>query len=576
MLWCDVYDAAGTKLSDGPVLLMNASYSRVLDGSGSFSIAAPLTDDYAVQQLQSQRRVYIYTDAPELRLIGAGIITRLSKKMGAGGWSLACDGPDLMYELKTVNTLLNKQFNQEYAVDAIDQLVGLKEGWRVEAEPDTTAITARFDGSSALKAMQAICEQTGLHFRYFNNRVVQTGNFAANAGVTLINPDSSEADSEHTAIIDSLDVMEESEDIVNWIVPMGSGEGEAALSLQYVFGTPVLSTYSETINGVVTWYMRDDASIALYGERQKVVKFDVSPLDNTVQSKARASNQLHAAAQEYLDKNSMPQITYRVVVRNLQKGVLPGDQVRLLYFGPIRRDDGTVIPDERIDTMLYVIKIEERHSTDDTTWTFEVSNIDRKLPTETDIVLNNIEKADVMNVKPALTPSVFTYAMSDVCSHIKAASFYLQIDSSITKIIQVRLRILTAPIYNLFVLRYATTPDIQGYFLPYVVNRYPIVSVSQSDASGDLFSASPIGSRTQAATAEYDITDYILNTIPANADMGFRFVAFDAVEVMNTGPDLGLMTPSAMAQWSASNVEVSGGVVYATFTVLAVTQAIRS
>lgn len=585
MLWCDVYDAAGTRMGDGPVLLMGATVKRVLDGAGSISIEAPLTDDYAVTQLQSQRRVFIWTDVPQLRLVGAGIITRLSKKMGSGGWTLSADGPDLMYEFKFVNTLLNRQFDAAVAVEVLDTLVNLANGWILQSETDeTTGITARFDGSSALKAMQAICEQTGLHFRYVENRVVQAGYFGANSGVTLINPDSSNADSPYTAIIDSLSVLEESEDICNWLIPLGSGEGEAALTLEltsqafpYLSSPPV--KYSITgSEGDTQYYIKDDDSILLYGERRKVVKFDVSPLTNSLTDRILAANQLHVAATEYLDKNSMPQITYGVSVRRLEQRVLPGDKVRLMYLGPIRREDSTVVADERIDEMLFVIAVEERHSADDVTWRFEVSNIDRKLPGEADIVVNEIEQAKVRSVKPGLSPTVFVYSESDVCSHQKAARFYLNIDETITKIISVRLRIRTAPLYNLFRLFLGGGPTLFGYFLPTQVSRYPILSIEQTEVttSGTLFSVSGIGNRTDSVTQEWDITDYILNSTPvAPAEAGqYRFVAYDTVASLD-GADLAAFTPSTISVWSPAPVDASGGIVYATFTVLAVTQAIR-
>lgn len=86
MLWAEVFNADGTRAAEaaGPVLLMSASSSRNLDGAGSFTIEAPLADDDAVKQLLSQKRVYVYTDSPALRLVGAGIITRVNKKMASG------------------------------------------------------------------------------------------------------------------------------------------------------------------------------------------------------------------------------------------------------------------------------------------------------------------------------------------------------------------------------------------------------------------------------------------------------------------------------------------------------------
>lgn len=578
-LWCDVYNAAGTKQNTRPVLLMGASYTRMLDGAGSFTLEAPLTDDTAVTYLQSQRRVVIYTDVPKLRLVGAGIIARLSKKMGAGGWTLTADGPDLLHELKYVNTLLNRQFNAAYALDALDELVGLVTGWRLEAEPDETGITARFDGTSVLKAMQSICEQTGLHFRYKDNRVVQAGYFGADSGVTLINPDSANADSEHTALIDSLSVLEESEDICNWVIPLGSGEGEAALTLQNTsagFPYPTAPVQFEITgsDGQTQYYIKDDESIALYGERQKVVKFDVLPLDNSGNQKVLAANQLHAAATEYLAKNSMPQITYGMSARGLQKTVLPGDRIRLLYFGPIRREDSTIVPDEQIDQMLYVIKVVERHGADGVTWNFEVSNIDRKLPTEADIVQNEIEKAQVRNTKPGLTPSVFVYSMSDVYSHQKFGWLVLPNDETITKVISVKLRLRTSPCYNMSVFSWnAGSANIFGYFLPTQgTGRYPLITLDYFGGyAGQTRIAAGVGSRTESFTVEYDVTDYIVNGTAQES--GHVFIVTDVVQTLSPA-ELALFTPASIQPMGVPT-EASGGVIYATFTVLAVCQAIR-
>jgi len=75
-IWCDVYDASGNRLGQGPVTaITGAEIHRSLDGAGSWSMRCIGTDARALDLLTNERRVKIwFEDTGGVRMAGEGII----------------------------------------------------------------------------------------------------------------------------------------------------------------------------------------------------------------------------------------------------------------------------------------------------------------------------------------------------------------------------------------------------------------------------------------------------------------------------------------------------------------------
>ncbi len=113
---------------------------------------------------------------------------------------------------------------------------------------DTTGVTGDFygvfDGVSILKALQAIAAATGYHFRVEASRNIVFGTLGDAADLTIIQAgtltDSLE-DNNEIAILDQPLRQLTSEQITNWVLPLG--EGTPPLSLEYLIPS-ILSTES--------------------------------------------------------------------------------------------------------------------------------------------------------------------------------------------------------------------------------------------------------------------------------------------------------------------------------------------
>ncbi len=178
-------------------------------------------------------------DAPAVSLndreVGTGIIRNLQGSLEGGAYNLTLSGPDELDSLKRVNTLLNRLYTNVDTGDALDDLIALAAGWSIDYTGITGTLYAKFDGVSVLKAIQDIATQTGYHFRLNSSQAVKFGALADDSGKRILQaghalPQEAYAN-EDVLFIERLTWDERSDEIANWIVPLGKGEGEASITL---------------------------------------------------------------------------------------------------------------------------------------------------------------------------------------------------------------------------------------------------------------------------------------------------------------------------------------------------------
>lgn len=239
-VWADVLDASYNVLGSGPITtILSAQMTRVLDGPGEVSIQVPLGDARVQDAVDNERRLklWVYENGAK-RTIGIGILRKKQASETASGWVLVPSGPDQLDELRRVNTLLARIYDGDLVSEVVDDLVGLAGGWSA----DTTGLVldnnvyARFDGTSVLKSLQEICKQQGLHFRLDADREIALGPLGDAAPVRVIQAGhrvmQEVYENDAVALIDQLTCEEDSEAVANWIIPLGKGQGEAALTLE--------------------------------------------------------------------------------------------------------------------------------------------------------------------------------------------------------------------------------------------------------------------------------------------------------------------------------------------------------
>jgi len=575
-----VTNASGTTL--GTLDVQDVTITRVLDGPGTIQVNLPATDD--AKRLVAQRRrgqVWQYELAKAPVLIGEGIIV----SAGRNGGVIAIDMVDTLQELRDTSVLLNRQFDEDTLQTVADALVALVDGWTVTADDFDTLITARFDGVSVLKALQKIAIQNGLHLRLGDEaRALEIGAFGEGSGLILTHLERSPDEAPTYGIISDIRLIEESENVYNWILPIGAGEGEAALTLANSTRDFVESMTGA--DGRTIYYISDATSVAEYGTIQRTGTFkDIAPIANSTAAKVIAANALADAAYAELQRNATPQKTYSINLKYSPEIIRPGDKVRVLYRGDIRRDD----PDDLLDTATYalgdtidaqfwVTRISENYNAGgDVSIALTVSNIDQLMKDEATVIIGTIEDMQTRNLKPQTYPSSFVYCLYDIVgAGTTDAIFPLKLDNSITDIVRVTLQISTERIKSSTI--YAGGPvtggsaDIYGLYDAQYCDRYPTCNVYWWNGSSYelLAEFDVVGTTSSAETVLVDVTDYIRENDLYSTHL-FKVRSID--ETLSSSPDKQQVTPTGALEY-ASDVVFGGGQIQAIFTVIAISQAI--
>lgn len=525
-LWCDVYDASWRKVGDGPINLISASITRAFDGAGSITLDAPSTDKRVIQWLTNERRVKIYQIENNItRVVGTGIIRKVTKRSTAGSYTRSCSGPDALDELKRINTLLNRKYSDLPVADVADSLSVLA-GWTSTTESTVAnQITARFDGASILKALQTMTEQVGLHLRLSASidRQVEIGAFGQSIGLYITTPEIlafGAYGNAEIALVDSLTVTSDSEAVCNWIIPIGGGEGESALTLEHCTRTSPYPIETTVVDDKTLYFIQDAYSTDNYGDIQKVGQYkEISPLSNSDTATTLAANALYDAAVAYLQRAAVPQTTYSFSIKKCATVIRPGDRVHLAYRGVIRDLNGEELASEAVEGDFYVLKVTERLGEGGATITLEVSNIDKQMQSEAAIIVGAIESISLRNLKPMTYPYRESYSIERPVqqwdgqpSYTRYCTMPLKIDDTVTSITSVRVTIRSRGIYTYSV---DFGSAMNTYHIP-ISSKYPqdlslyINGIDVTTKYGGVWNPTPGNS---AVDVTLDISDDIINAI---------------------------------------------------------------
>jgi len=590
-LWAEVYDADWQKRADaeGPVNLVSASVTRVLDGCGTISFETLGTDERAIRLLTNEARVKIYVnDGGTIRQFCSGIIRKIRKSVSASGWTRSYEGPDALDELKRKTVLLNRQFQLNTVTDVATTLAAIA-GWSVATETAISGelMTARFDGVSVLKALQRVVELKGYHLREKPrplssfDRTLEIGLFGTDIGLTCLTLAQAVdiGDNDAIALIESLQVALESEDVINWLLPLGGGEGEAALTLQKSTRSGIQTTTGPA--GKTLYYITDAASVTLYGEIQKVATFkDINPIANSVAATQAAANALYDTARAYLDRAKARQDVYRMTLKKCRVLVRPGDKVRVLHRGDILDENGVEIPDEIVDGTFWVLKASERVGNDGSvTTSLEISNIDKQTQDAATLVVDAVERLEIRDrtVQPG-TITYETYRRDYICGSTNIgrnyqANFQLDIDSNITEVIKVVFKMSTESVYTLTE-PYEHSADLTR--LKALFNGSDLhprnlgVTVNEFDVTAEL--GGPWDPIPFSGVVELDITKYLFETAGGIRRTHYIYIYAGPYDdfIASHWPS-GAVVPRPMS----AEGEASAGIVNGRFFVIGSAQPIR-
>lgn len=424
-IWADIYDSAGNRLGAGPVQnLTRISVTRALDGIGSIRASAILTDERAAALLQNERRIRLYVEHNNItRELGRGVIRQIRRNISEGGFSLEVDGPDDLDELTRYNTLLGRSYSGLSVAGVAAALAGIA-GWSTLPTGADNIISARFDGASVFKALRELAEHQGLHIRRADlDKHIEIGPFGDSSGVRIQNAQSAEIETQFNdeiMLIDRLRIDQTSEAVANWIVPLGQGEGEAALTLaKTTRSSPYTVGQMIGPNGKTLYYLADQASIDLYGRIERVVTFkQIGAVSNSDADLVLAANALYDAAAAWLQRNSVRLDTYTCTARKPRKTIRPGQKIRLVYRGEIL-SEGRPYTYQDINAEFWVMEVTESVGESGHTIDLKLASIDREQQTAAQIVVGALESITIRNLRIQTYPNIrsFVYRREVDASH---------------------------------------------------------------------------------------------------------------------------------------------------------------
>lgn len=408
-----IYDASySTVLTDGPVFCTSARVERMLDRLGRCSVDIPASQTRALAQIDSRRviEVWVYPDVNEYerdgaraRKLGAFVVQEFALRESAGELVYSVSGVGTMQKLKDTITLPNLTYDNQTVSAILTSLAGLA-GWTASnaAALSSLNMSARFQGESVMKAYQFVCETQGVHFRESSSAsaTVEAGAFGADNGLSIqsapadLSEGATSADS--PLWIERVEILEQSAEIVNWVLPFGAGNGDAALSLVDSTRGGISST---SANGRTHYYITDAASVSSYGTIQKRMNFkQIVQIGETPTQRQRAANALYDAAYQWLQRHKDPYQSLKVTARNVHENIEVGDKIHVFYQGWVERPDSGRYQYADIDALYWVMGCVESVTNDGVSVSLTLATADRHETNAAGLVVGALDALDVQQV----------------------------------------------------------------------------------------------------------------------------------------------------------------------------------
>lgn len=449
----DVFNAAGVLQGSGPITnVLELRDTRRLDGIGEASFVLPAADPRnALIGAGSSFDLYDEMDG----YLGRYYFKNSSIRDNAGLAERTVNCYDALIEFSRTNVGFQRGYVFTTVEQVIEDLLILTPGWRHDIESGIGNTTVNYEGESVFAALDVLRDRWGRHFRLTTNTSVDKqldfGVFGEDSTIVLANlegqrqPDFNMA--RNIGIISSIQQSEDGDWVVNRVIPIGAGVGEASITIEgATLGSYTVQTGTNK-NGTFYYYLEDAASVAIYGVRPRVVNFTgIRPLSNNATDIQRAREALKLAAEAYLARHLSSKISYDLgEVYGLQQFPKMGDLIRLVYKGATE-EVGYI----DVNDTFYVMEMSRVRDADGVRRTsFAVSSTSDLRTSDRDVMVDVVR--DVRALKLDIQPYPFRYEVKDRdftggfpfpppdSSDWKKATFRFTIDNTVTTLTKVLL-----------------------------------------------------------------------------------------------------------------------------------------
>lgn len=448
--WVDIENASGARLGHGPLRASNWTQTEPLSASGRFSFSVSITDPNLDALLEKRIAICKYINQHgALLTFGGGVIDKITRVIAQdGSIAIKVEGNDLTRELtyRSVGTLDLSGVAGAGVSDAPRQIMALAPStWSLTNGYTLQAVYAGFDGETVLNALSRVGEHIGEHWRLDATRTIAwlgpATSFAA-SGVRAVqhaNQPVSVETSEVIALITGIEEVSDAADLISRVLPRGSGNGGAVLTLSAVTEA---APAGYTLNVPANYVMRNDTE-ATFDRIERVLDFkEIGPLSNTTPDVQAAANMLMQASVEHLRRYGAPQKFYQVSLANVSALLKPGTTIRVVYRKLV---DNVVLYD--LDDVFNVIEVEKEISPEGIhTSSITISTIDRLPQSDADYLARQSMQSKVLAAHQQLGVSVDTLTFRDEMDDGSGASFRFWIGDEYTSLQRCVLRFRVQPL----------------------------------------------------------------------------------------------------------------------------------
>jgi len=397
----DILNSSGEKLASGPLRAATSlSDTRKLDEAGTVEFSMPANDPRA-KYIASGTQFDIYDETDGY--LGRFTFKNFTTSDSNGEGILNVEAWDALRELSHYSTHFKRTYVNEAVEDVIDDLLSIVSGWTANTDTGIGNTTVSYEGESVARAVGMLRERFGQHYRLGDGTpgapVLDFGAFGDDSDVRLIYArdlvQSGFQNRPEIAIVETVSVLEDRDEIINRIIPLGAGQGTIQLTIEEAtLGSYAVQTGTND-DGSSFYYIEDSDSVAAYGLREAIMSMPkIRPITNSDANIINAANALKLTAEVALIQKKDPRKSYAVSVRGLRKDVKPGQKIRLSYVGSV---DGVSYIE--IEEDFYVLDITRRRTVSgDRTTALTISSIAEPRVSDVDIIFNSLNDIQALKL----------------------------------------------------------------------------------------------------------------------------------------------------------------------------------